>query len=91
VRQHGTPWDTGQSRTRPDSSAFVRNHESSAFPDGLGHTPLGVSGCPERRGAVRTQIGSSGSLLNLARGGDHGAPEVHSQKKTQIGLHRYGR
>jgi|tagenome__1003787_1003787.scaffolds.fasta_scaffold20989225_5 hypothetical protein len=47
--------DTAEYRTRPDSSVLIRSDDSSAFPDGLGHTPSGVSGCPEPTWAIPTQ------------------------------------
>lgn len=74
-------------RTAPDKpgqTILVPDDESSVFPDGLGHTPLGVSGCPERRGAVRL----NGSFLVAAGRGGRRAAENHSLQNFEIGLHR---
>ena len=51
MRQHGTAWDARHKRTCPDKSAFVPTDEAAAKPDRRGHTPLGVSVCPDRRGS----------------------------------------
>jgi hypothetical protein len=47
--------DNAGERTRPDSSVLVRSDDSSAFPDGLGHTTSGVSGSPEPTCAIATE------------------------------------
>lgn len=89
MRQHGTLWDTGQTRTLPDKSSFVRDDESLVFPDRHGHTPKGVSSCPNRRGAVQSSTLNGSFLVAAGRGGRRAA-ENQSLQNFEIGLHRGG-
>jgi hypothetical protein len=49
------PRESVGDRTRPDSSDLLQSDDSSVFPDGLGHTPSGVSGSPEPTWADATE------------------------------------